>query len=43
MLKELGEKCPKPTIILTSYKARNVGIARKIMKLGSNVGVCRAL
>ena len=41
MLKELGEKCPELTIILTSQKVRKVGIATKIMKLRSNVGVHR--
>ena len=43
MLKELGEKHPELTIILTGQKARKVGIATKIMKLRSNVGIRRAL
>ena len=43
MLKELGEKRHELSIILASSKARKVGIATKIMKLRSNVGVRRAL
>ena len=42
MLKELGEKHLELTIILTCEKARKVGIATKIMKPRSNVGVHRA-
>ena len=43
MLKEFGEKNFEITIILMCYKATKVGIATKIIKLRSNVGVRRAL
>ena len=43
MLKELGEKPAELTIILTLFKAKNVSIVTKIVKLGSNVVVREAL